>query len=39
MDIWNVLLSKNLRLHKLSHYLELDFSSDKQSYNYNAHVH
>jgi len=39
MDIWNVLLFKNLRLHNLSSLLKLDFPSDKQSYNHNTHVH
>jgi len=39
MDIWDVLLSKNLRLHNLSRLLKFDFSSDKQCYNYNTHVH
>jgi len=29
MDIWDVLLFKNLRLHNLSRFLKLDFSSNK----------
>jgi len=39
MDIWNVMLFKNLCFHDLSRLLNFDFSSDKQSYNYNAHIH
>jgi len=29
MDIWDVLLFKNLRLHNLSRFLKFDFSSNK----------
>jgi len=39
MYIWNVLIFKNLCFHNLSRLFEFDFSSDKQSYNYNTHVH
>jgi len=39
MNIWDVLLFKNLRLHNLSRFLKFDFSSDKQGYNYNTHIH
>jgi len=39
MYIWNVLIFKNLRLHDLSRLLKFDFSSYKQRYNNNTHVH
>jgi len=39
MDIWNVLLFKNLRLHNLSRLLKFDFSPDKQRYYHNTHIH